>query len=125
MIKCEVIENFTLEDYKKLKNVEKVQKRKDNEFGIKDTFECDKDMAEYLTGKNDINKTVVKIIEVIPEKDNNTIEMEVSFDSKKAINKIKEIEKNGGTYEEAVKEVEKIIDETAKVKPKKKKSSKK
>lgn len=69
MIKVEVIEKFTLEDYKKLKNVEKVQKRKDNEFGIKDTFECDKEMAEYLTGKNDFNKTVVKVIEVKPEKE--------------------------------------------------------
>lgn len=49
------------------------------------------------------------------KKDNNTIEMKVNFDSKRAINKVKEIEENGGTYEEAIKEVEKIIDETAKV----------
>lgn len=49
------------------------------------------------------------------KKDNNTIEAKVSFDSKRAINKVKEIEENGGTYEEAIKEVEKIIDETAKV----------
>ena len=125
MIKCEVIENFTLEKFNQLKNVQKVIKRKDNEFGVRDTFECKREMADYLTGNNALNKVVVKVIEVIPEKDNNTIEMEVSFDSKKAINKVKEIEKNGGTYEEAVKEVEKIIDETAKVKPKKKKSSKK
>lgn len=58
------------------------------------------------------------------EKDNNTIEMEVSFDSKKTINKVNEIKNNGGTYEEVVKEVEKIIDETIKVKPKKKTSKK-
>ena len=125
MIKCEVIENFTLEKFNELKNVQKVIKRKDNEFGVRDTFECKQEMADYLTGNNPLNKTVVKVIEVIPEKDNNTIEMEVSFDSKKAINKVKEIAKNGGTYEEAVKEVEKIIDETVKVKPKNKKSSKK
>lgn len=49
------------------------------------------------------------------KKDNNTIEAKVSFNSKRAINKVKEIEENGGTYEEAIKEVEKIIDETAKV----------
>lgn len=49
------------------------------------------------------------------KKDNNTIEAKVSFDSKRAINKVKEIEENGGTYEEAIKEVEKIIDETAEV----------
>ena len=67
MIKCEVIENFTLEKHNELKNVKKVVERKNNEFGVRDTFECTKDMAEYLTGKNVLNKTVVKIIEVIPE----------------------------------------------------------
>lgn len=124
MIKVEVIEKFTLADYKKLKNVEKAMTRKENEFGIGDTFECDKEMADYLTGNNAFKKEVVKVIEVKTEKDNNTIEMEVSFDSKKAINKVNEIKNNGGTYEEAVKEVEKIIDETIKVKPKKKTTKK-
>lgn len=125
MIKVEVIENFTLKDYNKLKNVKKVISRKENEFGVRDTFECDEKMVDYLTGKNALNKVVVRVVEVEPKKDNNTIEMEVSFDNKKAINKVNEIKNNGGTYEEAVKEVEKIIDETIKVKPKKKKSSKK
>lgn len=67
MIKCEVIENFTLEKHNELKNVKKIVDRKDNEFGARDTFECTKDMAEYLTGKNVLNKTVVKVIEIIPE----------------------------------------------------------
>ena len=68
MIKCEVIENFTLEKFNELKNVKKVLKRKDNEFGVRDTFECKQEMADYLTGNNPLNKTVVKVIEVIPEK---------------------------------------------------------
>lgn len=126
MIRVEVIEQFTLKDYEKIKDS---IKRKSIEVNgtlfIGDTFECDEDMVRYLTGRNELGKTVVKIIEVEPEKDNNTIEMEVSFDSKKAINKVNEIKNDGGTYEEAVKEVEKIIDETIKVKPKKKKSNKK
>jgi hypothetical protein len=50
-----------------------------------------------------------------PKKDDKTIEVKVSFDSEKAINKVKEIEQNGGTYEEAVEEVKKIINETTKV----------
>ena len=41
--------------------------RKENEFGVKDTFECDKEMVDYLTGNNPLNKAVVKVIEVIPE----------------------------------------------------------
>lgn len=67
MIKCEVIENFTLEKFNELGNVKKVQVRKDNEFGKGDTFNCDKNMAEYLTGKNVLNKIVVKVIEILPE----------------------------------------------------------
>lgn len=67
MIKCEVIGKFTLEKFNKLKNVEKVMKRKDNEFGVGDTFECDKEMAGYLLGNNVLNKVVVKVIEVEPE----------------------------------------------------------
>jgi hypothetical protein len=81
MIKVEVIEKFTLEDYKKLKNVEKVQKRKENEFGVKDTFECDKEMVDYLTGNNAFNKTVVKVIEIIPEK-TNELSIKLTHDNK-------------------------------------------
>lgn len=69
MIKIEVIEKFTLADYKKLKNVKKVMARKENEFGVGDTFECDKEMVDYLTGNNAFKKMVVKVIEVIPEKE--------------------------------------------------------
>lgn len=68
MIKVEVIGRFTLEDYKKLKNVKKVTNRKENEFDVKDTFECDEKMVDYLTGNNALNKVVVKVIEVNPEK---------------------------------------------------------
>lgn len=67
MIKVEVVERFTLADYKKLKNVEKVMTRKENEFGVGDTFECDKEMVDYLTGNNAFKKQVVKIIEVKPK----------------------------------------------------------
>lgn len=68
MIKVEVIEKFTLADYEKLKNVEKVMARKENEFGVGDTFECDKEMVDYLTGNNAFKKQVVKVIEVKEEK---------------------------------------------------------
>ena len=67
MIKVEVIGGFTLKDYKKLKNVKKVTSRKENEFGTKDTFECDEKMVDYLTGNNALNKVVVKVVEVIPK----------------------------------------------------------
>ncbi len=102
MIKVEVIENFTLEDYNKLKNVKKVISRKENEFGARDTFECDEKMVDYLTGNNALNKVVVKVIEVEPE--------------------IKILSQS------PIEELEKAINVEAKItttKPKKKKSSKK
>ena len=107
MIKVRVtIKDFTLKDFDKLKNIERANLR-NNEYGRlyeNDKFECSNDMADYLMGKNPINKSVVEIIEVIPE------------------------EKSSVEIEETKKEVEKNIEETIKVKPKKatkKKNSKK
>ncbi len=110
MIKCEVIEKFTLENFNKLKNVKKVMNRKENEFGVKDTFECDKEMVDYLTGNNPLNKVVVKVIEVEPEK---TIEA-----------RIEDI-RNMDVGEPIPKEKFEKIKKEFELKPKKKKSSKK
>lgn len=67
MIKVEVTEKFTLERFDKIKNL--IRKGTDikGKLYVGDTFECDSEMAEYLTGKNALKKVVVKIIEVIPE----------------------------------------------------------
>ena len=68
MIKCEVVEDFRLQDFKKLKNLVRKNIDVEGKLYIGDTFECDEKMAEYLTGKNVLKKVVVKIIEVQPEK---------------------------------------------------------
>lgn len=93
MIKVEVIGGFTLEDYKKLKNVKKVTNRKENEFGVKDTFECDEKMVDYLTGNNALNKVVVKVVEVMPEK-KIPVGENVQPIEKVIETKIEEVEKN-------------------------------
>lgn len=67
MIKVEVIENFTLKDFNKLKNIVRFDKDKKGTLFIKDTFECDEKMARYLTGDNIFKKVVVKIIEINPK----------------------------------------------------------
>jgi len=69
MVKVEVIEGFTLGDYQKLQNI--VRKGVDIPGGlfVGDVFECDEDMAKYLTGGNKLNKVVVKVLEVIPKED--------------------------------------------------------
>ena len=70
MIKVEVTEGFTLDDFKKLKNVERYNSNLKEEGHLypRDTFECDKEMADYLLGKNRLRRAFVKVIEVIPEK---------------------------------------------------------
>lgn len=68
MVKCKVIKKFTLKDFDKLKNIVRGGiKNNHGELYINDTFECDEEMAEYLTGNNKNKDVVVKIIEVIPK----------------------------------------------------------
>lgn len=111
MIRVEVIEQFNFKDYDKIKDT--IKRKSIDVKGtlfIGDTFECDEDMIKYLTGDNPLNKTVVKVIEVEPEK---TIEERIedirNMDVGEPIPK--------GKFEKIKKEFE--------VKPKKKKSSKK
>lgn len=70
MIKVEVTEDFTLEKFNELKNIIRKTKEQEGKLFIGDIFECDEKMADYLTGNNSINRAVVKVIEVIPEKEN-------------------------------------------------------
>lgn len=67
MIKCEVIEQFTLKDFYKLNNIKRKSIDVKGTLFIGDTFECDENMVRYLTGKNELGKIVVKVIEVKPE----------------------------------------------------------
>lgn len=68
MVKVEVIEHFTLKDYKKVKPIKKQSKLLDM-FLKGDIFECDNKMAEYLEGDNYKGTAFIKVIEVIPEKE--------------------------------------------------------
>ena len=67
MIKVKALQEFTYKDFDKIINLERADKDK-NEHGRlygSDTFECTKEMAEYLTGK--CGYVLVKVLEVIPE----------------------------------------------------------
>lgn len=71
LIKCKVIEQFNLNKFSELKNIKRASAlTKEGTLYINDTFECDKKMLEYLTGKNEEGKTVVKIVEYDPQFDN-------------------------------------------------------
>lgn len=100
MVKCEVIKEFTLERFNELQNIQRKRIDTQGKLYVGDTFECEKDLADYLLGANPIGKAVVKVIEVIPAK----VE-------------IKE--------EQKVEKIETSIKEEKPKTPKKKKSSKK
>ena len=68
MIKVEVIKEFTLSDYYKIKEtLTRKSRGKEGYLFVGDTFECDEKMMKYLTGENKYNISFVKVIEVIPE----------------------------------------------------------
>lgn len=67
-IVCEVIKEFTLERFDELKNIQRRSFDTKGKLYVGDTFECDKEMADYLMGDNKDKQVVVKVIEVEPIK---------------------------------------------------------
>ena len=84
IIKVEAIKQFTLADYDKITNIQRKSVDTEGMLYVGDTFECTKELAEYLTGKNDRGNVVVKIIEVTPE------EKKLKEDLKKYMKQVKE-----------------------------------
>ena len=73
MIRCEVIEPFTLERFNELKDIEWKGVETPGRLNVGDKFLCEKELADYLNGGNSKQKVVVKIIEVIPPKETITV----------------------------------------------------
>ena len=67
MVKCEVIKDFRLKDFDKLKILTRKNIDVEGKLFAGDVFECDSKMAEYLTGNNKDNEVVIKVVEVEPE----------------------------------------------------------
>ena len=68
MIKVEVTEEFTYKEFDKIKDtLVRHSRAKEGWLYVGDTFECDEATLKYLTGENKLHKTVVKVIEIIPE----------------------------------------------------------
>ena len=101
MIKLQALENFTLERFNEIQDIERAGREQKNWINKNDTFKCSKDLADYLLGDNPLKRPVVKVIEV---------KTEYKEDKNAKIVKITE-------------ETKKVLEE--KIKPKKKKSSKK
>lgn len=67
MIKVEVTEDFTLARFGELKNLVRKNKSEQGKLFKGDVFECDDEMAKYLSGDNSLKRPFVKVIEVLPK----------------------------------------------------------
>ena len=68
VIKVQATSDFNFSSMDKIKNLKRARIEKENYIYKDDIFECDKEMYEYLTGKNEGGHIVVKIIEYKPSK---------------------------------------------------------
>lgn len=69
MVKCETIKEFTLARYDELENIVRKSKEEKGRLFVGDVFECDEEIADYLTGNNQLKIAVVKVLEIIKEAD--------------------------------------------------------
>ena len=95
MVKVKALREFTYGKFDKITNLERYDKEKNQDGRLyeKDTFECTKDMATYLTGG--CGYVLVKILEVIPEepKQDAKIEENASTEKQDADMQVKEVKK--------------------------------
>ena len=67
MIRCEVIKEFTLERFNELSDIRRKKIDTNGKLYVSDTFQCNEEMARYLTGDNEKGNVVVRVVEVVPE----------------------------------------------------------
>ena len=67
MVKVEVTEDFSLARFNEIKNLVRKSKSVDGFLFRGDVFECEEELAKYLTGENAFKKAFVKVIEVMPK----------------------------------------------------------
>jgi hypothetical protein len=83
MIKVKVIEDFYFGRYAELKNIVRLHDRgMENYFCKGDTFECEQDIADYLTNGNEKGRAFIEIVEIIPEKSQEKIADEKLIEEK-------------------------------------------
>ena len=67
MVKVQAIIDFNYKNYKKIKDLQPVNKIQEGKIFAGDIFEVEDDEAKYLTGENKNKIVAVKVLEVIPE----------------------------------------------------------
>ena len=87
MVKCEVLEPFTLGRFNELTNIVRRGEDTPGLLNTGDVFTCSNDLADYLLGNNKLNKPFVKVIEVVPVKEPEPKKMAVKKPTRKASKK--------------------------------------
>ena len=91
MIKVRAKESFTLARFNEIKNLKRAEAGGEGFIGVNDEFECEKDLAKYLLNdvgyENPVDRAVVEVIEIVPEKSQQEAKTEVKEEKKKAIKK--------------------------------------
>lgn len=75
MIKVEAIADFYLGRFNEIQNMQRRNRNEDGKIFKGDVFECNENLADYLVKDNSLKRPFVKVIEVIPEKVTNKIEI--------------------------------------------------
>lgn len=85
MIRLQATEDFTLKRFSEISKMERANVNKDDNGKVfkNDIFECNENLAEYVCGKNPLNRAVANILEVRPE---------VSAISQSPVEEIKKVE---------------------------------
>jgi len=120
MVKVEVLMDFTLKDFDKIKKSlirKNPNKNKDGWLYAEDIFECEAEMAKYLTGENAKKVVVVKVLEVKP------IEVKPIVDTKAESEFVKPLDEEN--IKKVASEIEKHITPKATIKKTTKKTTKK
>ena len=84
MIKLQATEDFSLQRFNEIKELERHSNKEENGMVYKDdVFNCEKDLADYLCGNNPLNRAVVKILEIEEPKEQLEPKTEFKKTSKK------------------------------------------
>jgi len=108
MIKVRVIEDFYLGRFGELKNIIRKARNENGKLFIDDTFECTKELADYLLGKNSKQRAFVEVIEVIPEKKEEPKKVEIKEEKQEVKEEKKEITKRLKTTRKSIAKKKKI-----------------
>lgn len=104
MIKVKVIEDFTLARFDEIKDtiVRASARNQDGHLYQNDTFECDLELAEYLTKTNKLNRAFVEVVEVIPETTAGLLQVEEVKEEKPKKEETKKVTEKATTSKKSV-----------------------